>query len=101
MEKIKILGSGFEKELMEQVRPFDCHRPFSDHFTDLTSSQIPPENLPHALGGHCDCPDGGCSLSDAGPWNTEEGRKVIEEVREEEAKKRSNHKSEAQVPNGK
>jgi len=32
--------------------------------------QIPPENLPHYLGGVCDCGDkGGCSMSDAGPWN--------------------------------
>ncbi|THV00550.1 hypothetical protein K435DRAFT_656941 [Dendrothele bispora CBS 962.96] len=32
--------------------------------------QIPPENLPHYLGGVCDCQGkGGCSMSDAGPWN--------------------------------
>lgn len=30
--------------------------------------QIPAENLPSDLGGTCRCP-GGCSLSDAGPWN--------------------------------
>lgn len=74
VEKIKILGSGFEKELMEQ---------------------IPPENLPHTLGGKCDCPNGGCSLSDAGPWNTEEGKKIIDDVRKEEAKKRETHEKEA------
>ncbi|MCO5589685.1 hypothetical protein L7F22_043653 [Adiantum nelumboides] len=74
VEKIKILGSGFEKELMEQ---------------------IPPENFPHTLGGQCECPDGGCSLSDAGPWNTEEGKKIIDDVRKEEAKKRENHEKEA------
>jgi hypothetical protein len=31
-------------------------------------AQIPAENLPVDLGGTCACP-GGCSLSDAGPWN--------------------------------
>lgn len=30
--------------------------------------QIPAQNLPSDLGGTCSCP-GGCSLSDAGPWN--------------------------------
>jgi hypothetical protein len=31
-------------------------------------SQIPAENLPVEFGGQCRCV-GGCSLSDAGPWN--------------------------------
>lgn len=31
-------------------------------------SQIPAENLPAEFGGTCQCV-GGCSLSDAGPWN--------------------------------
>ena len=31
-------------------------------------AQIPAENLPKEFGGQCECP-GGCSLSDAGPWN--------------------------------
>lgn len=44
--KIHILGSGYQKELFEQV---------------------PKENLPKIFGGTCDCP-GGCQLSDAGPW---------------------------------
>ncbi|KDN46651.1 putative SEC14-phosphatidylinositol/phosphatidylcholine transfer protein [Tilletiaria anomala UBC 951] len=69
VEKIKILGSGFEKELMEQ---------------------IPPENLPSSLGGKCNCP-GGCSLSNAGPWNTEKGKEIIEQVRREEASKKATH----------
>ncbi len=30
--------------------------------------QIPAENLPKEFGGKCQCP-GGCSMSDAGPWN--------------------------------
>lgn len=57
----------------------------------LTLFQIPAENLPHSLGGECNCPDGGCSLSDAGPWNTDEGRKIVEEIRKEEERKREMH----------
>lgn len=50
VEKIHILGSGYEKELLKQ---------------------IPKENLPKAFGGACDCP-GGCMLSDVGPWTEPE-----------------------------
>ncbi|KAF7375068.1 CRAL-TRIO domain-containing protein [Mycena sanguinolenta] len=32
-------------------------------------AQIDANDLPKQFGGNCDCP-GGCSLSDAGPWNT-------------------------------
>ncbi|KAH7138238.1 SEC14 cytosolic factor [Dendryphion nanum] len=46
VNKIHILGSGYEKELL---------------------AQIPAENLPKEFGGTCACP-GGCQLSDAGPW---------------------------------
>lgn len=46
VEKIHILGSGYATELLEQ---------------------IPKENLPKAFGGECEC-EGGCLLSDAGPW---------------------------------
>ncbi|UZJ51651.1 hypothetical protein CBS101457_000971 [Exobasidium rhododendri] len=70
VEKIKILGSGFEKELL---------------------AHIPAESLPRNLGGKCDCPAGGCSLSDAGPWNTEQGRKIVNEIREEQKEKRQQH----------
>ncbi|KAI0751682.1 CRAL-TRIO domain-containing protein [Daedaleopsis nitida] len=31
-------------------------------------AQIPAESLPKEFGGSCEC-SGGCSLSDAGPWN--------------------------------
>lgn len=47
VSKISILGKGFKSEL---------------------TKQIPEQNLPAELGGSCKCP-GGCSLSDAGPWN--------------------------------
>ncbi|KAL7275061.1 cytosolic factor, phosphatidylinositol/phosphatidylcholine transfer protein [Rhizina undulata] len=46
VEKIHILGSGYQTELLEQ---------------------IPAENLPVKFGGKCEC-EGGCELSDAGPW---------------------------------
>lgn len=46
--KIDIIGSGYKDKLL---------------------AQIPKENLPKEFGGECACV-GGCSLSDAGPWNT-------------------------------
>ena len=46
VEKIHVLGSGYQKELL---------------------GQVPAENLPVIFGGTCDCP-GGCALSDEGPW---------------------------------
>lgn len=46
VEKIHVLGSGYQKELL---------------------TQVPAENLPKIFGGKCECP-GTCALSDAGPW---------------------------------
>ena len=46
VEKIHVLGGGYQKELL---------------------AQVPAENLPKIFGGTCDCP-GGCALSDEGPW---------------------------------
>ncbi|KAK6199010.1 peptide chain release factor 1 [Pestalotiopsis sp. IQ-011] len=46
VQKIHILGSGYQKELL---------------------AQVPAENLPKALGGTCECP-GTCALSNDGPW---------------------------------
>lgn len=46
VQKIHILGSGYQKELL---------------------AQVPAENLPKQFGGACECP-GGCQMSDMGPW---------------------------------
>jgi hypothetical protein len=40
-------------------------------FKDALLAQIPEENFPTDFGGTCSCV-GGCSLSDAGPWNPDE-----------------------------
>ena len=46
VQKIHILGSNYLSELLDQV---------------------PKENLPREFGGECEC-EGGCALSDMGPW---------------------------------
>jgi len=46
VEKIHVLGSGYQKELL---------------------AQVPAENLPTIFGGTCQC-EGGCNMSDEGPW---------------------------------
>jgi len=61
--KISILGSGYKSVLLEQ---------------------IPAENLPADLGGACKC-EGGCSLSDEGPWMDPA---IMEKVAEEKVAKR-------------
>ncbi|KAJ7576850.1 CRAL-TRIO domain-containing protein [Mycena floridula] len=53
VSKVDILGSNYKETLL---------------------AQIDKENLPKDLGGECDCP-GGCSMSDAGPWNYSEAVK--------------------------
>lgn len=40
----------------------------SNGHKEVLLSQIPAENLPIEFGGLCAC-EGGCSLSNAGPWN--------------------------------
>ncbi|AEO59982.1 hypothetical protein MYCTH_2315937 [Thermothelomyces thermophilus ATCC 42464] len=50
VKKIHVLGSNYQKELL---------------------AQIPAENLPKQFGGTCEC-EGGCHLSDMGPWREEQ-----------------------------
>jgi hypothetical protein len=53
VQKIHVLGSNYHKELL---------------------SQVPAENLPTIFGGTCEC-EGGCALSDEGPWTDPEWAK--------------------------
>ncbi|KAL2826983.1 CRAL-TRIO domain-containing protein [Aspergillus cavernicola] len=53
VEKIHVLGSGYQTELLKQV---------------------PAENLPKEFGGTCQC-EGGCEYSDMGPWQEAEWAK--------------------------
>ena len=50
VNKIHVLGTGYEKELL---------------------AQVPAENLPKMFGGKCEC-EGGCIFSDQGPWQDPE-----------------------------
>lgn len=63
--KIHILGSGYEKELLKQ---------------------IPKENLPAQFGGSCNC-EGGCELSDMGPWQDPQWAKPPKWATKKEEKK--------------
>ncbi|PLN80442.1 Sec14 cytosolic factor [Aspergillus taichungensis] len=53
VNKIHVLGSGYKSELL---------------------AQVPAENLPKEFGGSCAC-EGGCELSDMGPWKEAEWTK--------------------------
>ena len=72
VNKIHVLGSNYEKELLEQV---------------------PKQNLPKHFGGSCEC-DGGCMFSDMGPWQEKEWYKTPKW-----AKKGDADSADAQQPN--
>jgi hypothetical protein len=61
--KIHVLGSGYQTELL---------------------AQIPAENLPKEFGGSCEC-QGGCQLSDEGPWQDPKFVKPPKWARDEKA----------------
>ncbi|EQL33066.1 hypothetical protein BDFG_04813 [Blastomyces dermatitidis ATCC 26199] len=73
VQKIHVLGAGYEAELL---------------------AQVPKENLPKEFGGECQC-EGGCEFSDMGPWQEKEWakeplwakKKTDEAVKAEEADK--------------
>ena len=58
-------------------------------YKDKLLAQIPVENLPKEFGGSCECV-GGCSLSNAGPWEDcqQEQEQEEEEEEEEEAQEK-------------
>jgi hypothetical protein len=74
VEKIHILGSGYQTELF---------------------GQIPKENLPKEFGGTCEC-EGGCELSDAGPWQDPEWTQPTAAAKQEETQQPEEEK--ADVP---
>ncbi|PMD14030.1 hypothetical protein NA56DRAFT_651256 [Hyaloscypha hepaticicola] len=69
VQKIHILGSGYQKELLEQV---------------------PAENLPTIFGGTCECP-GGCAFSDEGPWTDPQWTRTPKWAKKDEGKQTINN----------
>lgn len=68
-DKIQILGSNYIGEL---------------------AKQIPLEQIPSIVGGKCQCP-GGCLMSDAGPWNTPEGKEIVRRYQTEKRRLKSEY----------
>lgn len=58
---------GFIKPWLDEVTVSKIEI-YDSVYADELLKQIPAENLPKDFGGKCSCA-GGCSLSDAGPWN--------------------------------
>lgn len=75
VQKIHVLGGGYQTELL---------------------GQVPKENLPKLLGGGCDC-DGGCALSDLGPWRDPQWAKPAAWEREK-GSKTIEHESDNTIP---
>jgi len=68
VEKIHVLGTGYQKELL---------------------SQVPAESLPKVFGGSCDCA-GGCQFSDQGPWTDPQWAKPPKWQQSDSDKKEAN-----------
>ncbi|KAI1981590.1 cytosolic factor, phosphatidylinositol/phosphatidylcholine transfer protein [Ophidiomyces ophidiicola] len=66
VNKIHVLGSGYEQELL---------------------AQVPAENLPKQFGGKCECA-GGCQMSDMGPWREQQWARPPKWEKKEEAEKK-------------
>lgn len=73
VEKIHLLGSGYQEELLKQV---------------------PKENLPKEFGGECEC-EGGCAFSDMGPWQEKEWAKPPKWAREGEGEQEKEEEGDA------
>ena len=52
------------------------------NYLPALEKHVPLENFPEILGGKCVC-DEGCMFSDAGPWNTPEGKQIVSKIKEE------------------
>ena len=76
VQKIHVLGSGYQRELLEQV---------------------PKENLPKIFGGTCDC-ERGCAFSDAGPWQDAQWTKPPRWAQEEPSTTITNEPSRSVFP---
>lgn len=66
---------GFVKPWLDEVTVSKIDILSSDYIKTL-AQQIPLENLPKFLGGKCEC-QGGCTLSNAGPW---QDKALVEKV---------------------
>lgn len=76
-EKIQILGSNYMGEL---------------------SKQIPLENIPALIGGKSLAENPSeCMMSDAGPWNTPEGKEIIQRIKEEKQRIKQEYAETGQV----
>ena len=64
----------FVKSFLDPVTVQKIHILGTDYHSKLLA-QVPAENLPKQFGGNCEC-EGGCALSDAGPWQDPEWAKA-------------------------